>query len=74
MTTTWETEWMTITKGQEFTCDYFDYNGATKEMTGLVDYVLQNSWYTLITLTNGFEYVLYTKKYLNANNIKSFKN
>jgi len=70
MKTIWKTEWMTITKGQEFTCEYLDDNGATKEMTGLVDYVLQNSWYTLITLTNGFEYVLYTKKYLKANNCK----
>jgi len=72
MKTIWQTEWETIKKGQEYTCEYFDDNGNIKEITGFVDYVLQNSWYTLITLTNGFEYVSYTKKYLKANNIKRY--
>lgn len=72
MKTIWKTEWMTITKGQEFTCEYIDDDGLTKEMVGMVDYVMQNSWYSIITLTNGFEYVLYTKKWLKANNISNY--
>ena len=71
MKTIWKTEWMTITKGQQFTCEYIDDDGLTKEMIGIVDYVMQNSWYSIITLTNGFEYVLYTKKWLKANNISN---
>ena len=66
----WKTEWMTITKGQEFTCEYFDANGAIKVMNGIVDYVLQNSYYNLIVLTNGFEYILHTKKGLKLQNNK----
>lgn len=66
MRTIWQTEWETITKGQKYTCEYFDDNGNTKEITGFVDYAMQNQWYTLIVLTNGFEYALYTKKYLKA--------
>ena len=72
MKTIWKTEWMTITKGQEFTCEYFDDKGCTKQMIGFVDYVMQNSYYSSITLTNGFEYVLYTKKYLKENNINNY--
>jgi hypothetical protein len=67
MITTWTTEFETITKGQIFTCEYKE-NGVTKEMNGLVDYVNQNRYYSVITLTNGFEYTQWTKLWLKLNN------
>ena len=67
MINTWTTEFETITKGQDFTCEYFD-NGLTKEVNGIVNYVIQNRYYSLIVLTNGFEYTLWTKLWLKLNN------
>ena len=67
MITTWITEFETITKGQDFTCEY-DEGGVTKEMNGTVDYVNQNRYYSVITLTNGFEYTQWTKLWLKLNN------
>tara|TARA_R110000803_G_scaffold39523_1_gene85249 strand:- start:878 stop:1081 length:204 start_codon:yes stop_codon:yes gene_type:complete len=67
MKTTWNTEFETITKGQDFTFEYFE-DGLTKEINGVVDYVNQNKYYSLITLTNGFEYTLWTKLWLKLNN------
>ena len=64
---TWTTEWATYTKGQEITCEYFE-DGVTKEVTGLIDYVTQNRYYSTIVLTNGFEYTSWTKLWLELSN------
>lgn len=60
LTTTWRTEWENITKGQSFTyeCD------NNTETTSVVDYVVQNKYYSLVVLSNGFEYTLHTKLWL----------
>jgi len=63
MTTTWTTEWETLIKGQEFTFE-IEEDGVTKEVSGVIDYVCQNQYYSLIVLTNGFEYVLHSKLWL----------
>ena len=63
MRTTWKTEWATYTKGQGFTCEH-EEDGVTKEVSGVIDYVMQNRYYSLIVLTNGFEYTLWTKLWL----------
>jgi|TARA_R110000751_G_scaffold84562_1_gene169083 hypothetical protein len=63
----WTTEFAIYTKGQDFTCEYFK-NGFTKEVNGVIDYVMQNRYYSLIVLTNGFEYTQWTKLWLKLSN------
>jgi hypothetical protein len=70
MKTVWTTEFETITKGQDFTCEYVE-NGLTKEMNDKVNYVLQNRYYSLIVLTNGFEYTQWTKLWLKKDNLNN---
>jgi hypothetical protein len=66
MTTTWITEWEVYTKGQDFICEY-EEDGVTKEMNGVIDYVVQNQYYSLIVLTNGLDYTIWTKLWLELN-------
>jgi len=66
MTTTWITELGVYTKGQDFICEY-EEDGVTKEMNGVIDYVVQSRYYSLIVLTNGLEYTLWTKLWLELN-------
>ena len=61
--TEWVTEWGTYTKGQEFLAKYKE-GVVTKEVSGLIDYVIKNRYYSLIVLTNGFTYTLWTKLWL----------
>lgn len=66
MTNTWTHEGAIYTKGQDFTCEHKE-DGVIKEVNGKIDYILQNRYYSLIVLTNGFEYILWTKHWLELN-------
>ena len=67
--TEWTTEWGTYTKGQEFAAKYQE-GVVTKEVSGFIDYVIKNRYYSLIVLTNGFEYTLWTKLWLELSSSK----
>ena len=63
----YKNDWGTYKKGEEFTCEYINSKGKLKTITDKIDYVLQNKYYSLFVLENGFEYVLYSKLYLSLN-------